>query len=137
MTPFKPFHRLLKKSKESKFKRTNKKKVKSTTNLASTAIKLKFSQQTPAPSSKLLFKKKQKNKKKNKNKKTKKTRHPTANHEEDERGKGRENKKQTWNEDLWTYQVYCQHQLMSKPTKKSVFFSSFFFMPFVIFSSAS
>ena len=33
-----------------------------------------------------------------------------------------ENKKWTWNEDLWTHQIYCQHQLMSKPTKKSGFF---------------
>ena len=62
--------------------------------------------------SKLLFKKKKK----------KKTQTPSGKHEEDERGKGRENKKLTWNEDLWTHQVYCQYQLMSKPTKKSVFF---------------
>ena len=47
---------------------------------------------------------------------------PAANHEEDERGKGRENKKRTWNEDPWTHQVYCQYQLMSKPTNKSAFF---------------
>ena len=44
---------------------------------------------------------------------------------------------------MWTHQVYCQHQLMSKPTKKSVFFRikiervsffffSFFFLPFLI-----
>ena len=55
-----------------------------------------------------------------------------------------ENKKGTWNEDLWTYQVYCQHQLMSKPIKKSgffrikmermsVFFFFFFFFPFLIY----
>ena len=36
--------------------------------------------------------------------------------------KRRENKKRTWSEDLWTLQVYCQHQLISKPTKKSFFF---------------
>ena len=54
--------------------------------------------------------------------------------------KRRENKKWTWNEDLWTHQVYCQHQLMSKPTKKSVFFrikmervSIFFFFLFSAF----
>ena len=69
-----------------------------------------------------------------------------------------ENKKRTWNEDLWKRQVYYQNQLMSKPTKKSVLFRikmervsvfflfsffclllpiySFFFLSFVIFSSA-
>ena len=44
--------------------------------------------------------------------------------EKTKEAKRRENKKRTWNEDLWTYQVYCQHQLMSKPTKKNVFFFS-------------
>ena len=42
--------------------------------------------------------------------------------EKTKEAKRRENKKRTWNEDLWTYQVYCQQQLMSKPTKKNVFF---------------
>ena len=55
-----------------------------------------------------------------------------------------ENKKRTWNEDMWKRQVYDQNQLMSKPTKKSVlfrikmervsvFFSFFFFLPFVTY----
>ena len=50
-----------------------------------------------------------------------------------------ENKKRIWNEDQWTHQVYCQHQLMSKPTKKSGFFrikmervSGFFFFFFCL-----
>ena len=72
-----------------------------------------------------------------KKKKNPDTQQQTANHEEDERGKGGENKKRTWNEDLWAHQVYCQHQLMSK--SKSVFFFNqdgeswrvgVFFLPF-------
>ena len=48
-----------------------------------------------------------------------------------------ENKKRIWNEDLWTHQVYYQHQLMKKPTKKCFFFRikmervSFFFFFFL------
>ena len=80
-------------------------------------------------------------------KEKKKTGHPVANHEEDKRGKRRENKKRTWNEEhtksiantnQWVNQlkrVFFFFRIKMERVREWVFFfSSFFFLPFFYLS---